>query len=325
MKQSLAIHYDPRLVEEVVFHIQRDSYVLKDLDEERTRIYEVPEPDERERLFNDLNQLWFDQLGLGKAIEQALREQPLVNSLIESCFIVCAVQAKEEGAELFGATDRTPEKTQRRTLRILIRPESLIERKSALTFLRHELFHIADILDLAYAYEPTLPKTDGGPTYDSLITNRYRVLWDVTINGRMVQRGWLPNWAREQQLSEFRQAFPMLEGKTEECFQRFFDAEQPKHSEIAAFALDPRAVAGHFKRPATAGTHCPLCKFPTHNFESEPENLGADLLATIQRDFPHWTPAQGLCAQCADLYRAREMSMAAARLLPGWSGCSVAN
>jgi hypothetical protein len=321
MSQALSIRYDPRLVEEAVFHIQRDSYVSKELDEERNRIYEVRDPDERERLFNDLYRSWFDRLGLGETIEQTLREQTIVHSLIENCFVVRATQAKEEGAELFVAPDRAREKIQRRTLRILIRPESLLERKSALTFLRHELFHIADMLDPAFAYAPTLPKTDGGPTYDNLVINRYRVLWDATINGRMVRRGWLPDWAREQQLSEFRQAFPMLEGKTEECFQRFFDAEQPKHSEIAAFALDPRAVAGHFKRPATAGTHCPLCKFPTHSFESEPENLGAVLLAAIRRDFPHWTPAHGLCAQCADLYRVSELSMAAAMALPGSNPC----
>lgn len=322
MNQTLSIHYDPRLMEEVVFHIQRDSYVLKELDKQRNRIYELPDPEEREKRFNDLNQSWFDRLSLGKTIEQALQEQPVVNSLVESCFVVRATQAKEEGAELFVATDRGGEKIERRTLRILIRPESLLEQKSALTFLRHELFHIADMLDPAFAYAPTLPKTDDGPVYDSLIINRYRIVWDVTINGRMVRRGWLSNCAREQQLSEFRQIFPMLEGKTEECFQRFFGVDQPKHSELAAFALHPRAIAGHFiDGPTAAGRHCPLCRFPTHRFEPEPENLDADLLAAIRRDFPYWTSAQGLCAQCADLYRASHLSMAAARALPGSNPC----
>jgi hypothetical protein len=230
--------------------------------------------------------------------------------------------SKEEGAELFVAADRALEENRRRTLRILIRPESLLEPESLLTFLRHELFHIADMLDPRFAYEPTLPRVEGGPTYDTLIINRYGVLWDTTINGRMVRRGWLKDAVHDQQLRDFRQAFPMLEEKGEEYFRRFFNADQPKHSELAAFALDPRTVAGHLGGHSAAGSHCPLCKFPSHSFEPKPETLGDEVLAAISQDFPQWTPAWGLCAQCADLYRASRLSLAAARALPGWSSDS---
>ena len=317
MTPSLVIHYDPRLVEEAVFHVQRDRYVASDLDERRRRIYETSEPEERERLFHDLYREWFTRLGLGKAIDHALQEQPIITALVEACYVVCVTAAKEEGAELFVTSNKGFEEKRRRTLRIRIRPESLLDRQSAITFLRHELYHIADMLDPAFAYEPVLPKTDGGPTYDTLITNRYRVLWDVTINGRMTGRGWLPQTTRDQQLNDFRQAFPMLKDGPEKCFRRFFDADQPRHSELAAFALDPRAASGALKESGAAGTHCPLCRFPSHCFEPEPEKLDAEVLIDIRRDFPKWTPARGLCAQCADLYRVSRISMAAAKALPG--------
>jgi hypothetical protein len=318
MSQALSIRYDPRLVEEAVFHIQRDSYVSKELDEERNRIYEVRDPDERERLFNDLNRSWFDRLGLGETIEQTLREQTIVHSLIQNCFVVRATQAKEEGAELFVAPDRAREKIQRRTLRILIRPESLLERKSALTFLRHELFHIADMLDPAFAYEPTLPKAPGGSTYDTLITNRYRVLWDVTINGRMVRRSWCDESVRDQQFDDFVRAFPMFHEKVAEFFVKFFDLEQPKHADLARFAFDPRQATS-LQHRAVPGTHCPLCRFPTHAFEPDPSLLGAEVLAALKADFPSWTASLGLCVQCADLYRSRQMSVDTLRLLPGYN------
>ena len=125
----------------------------------------------------------------------------------------CVAQTKKEGAELFVAPDEQLKGTTRRIVSILLRPESLLQEKSLLTFLRHELFHVADMIDPPFAYEPTLPKAEGGPTYDSLITNRYRALWDVTINGRMVRRGWISDCVREQQLAEFVRAFPMLERK----------------------------------------------------------------------------------------------------------------
>jgi len=321
MSRTLAVRYDPRLIEDAVFHAQRGSHVMKELDEQRSRIYEVADAEDRERRFNELYHSWFVRLGLNQTIDEALREQPIIAAQVESCFIVRAAQSKEEGAELFVASAHRSEESARRTVRIALRPESLLDRERLLAFLRHELFHVADMLDPAFAYQPTLPKTEGGPTYDTLITNRYRVLWDVTINGRMAHRGWIAPSVRDEQWSDFICAFPMLETDGAECFERFFHAERPAHPELAAFAFDPRAVAGGPADGSVAGTHCPLCKFPSHAFEAEPNQLDGDVLAAITNDFPHWTPSLGLCAQCADLYRASRLSLAAAKLLPGWNSC----
>jgi hypothetical protein len=188
-----------------------------------------------------------------------------------------------------------------------------------MTLLRCELFHIADMLDADFAYEPSLPKAEGGPTYDTLITNRYRVLWDITIHGRMTRRGWLPESDRADQLAYFRDAFPMLKDNADESFDPFFDSDRPTHPELVAFAFDPRNAGGSAGDPCAPGTHCPLCKFPTHSFEPKPENLGDDVLAAIKGDFENWMPSMGLCAQCADLYRASRLSLAALKLLPGWT------
>ena len=45
--------------------------------------------------------------------------------------------------------------------------------------------------------------------------------------------------------------------------------------------------------------------------------LPADVVAHVTAQFPAWAPAHGLCRQCADLYRARSLSVAAAAALPG--------
>lgn len=314
-----AIHYDPRLVEEAVFHSRHDPGVVRELDVARNRIYEVADADEKEALFNDLNCSWFVRLGLDKTIERALQEQPIIGEQVKTGFVVRATHRKQEGAELFVAPSSEQHRTPRRTLRLLLRSESLFEGEALLTFLRHEFFHIADMLEPSFAYEPALPKAEGGPTYDTLLINRYRVLWDITINGRMARRGWLEDSLRDHQLSEFSQAFPMLEEQSERCFRRFFDAEQPNHAVLAAFAIDPRAAADPQQGRSAAATHCPLCRFPSHSFAPHPEALGVEVLAAIRQDFPHWTPARGLCTQCADLYRASRLSLAAAQALPGWS------
>jgi len=322
MTRELPLHFDPPFVEKAVFLAEHERPSQRGLEKLRNRVYQVADPDRREKLFAALYLSWFERLGLGQIIRRALNEQTLLHPLIANCYIVCATQASQEGAELFVAPDGASA-APRRTLRVLLRPESLLNAPSALAFLRHELFHIADMLDPAFGYEPALPKTDGGPSYDKLIVDRYRVLWDTAIAGRMVRRGWLPAAVRHRQLEDFRLAFVMLPEAAEACFARFFDGEQPSHKELAAFAFDPRGAAGEPATPSSAHARCPLCKFPTHAFEPAAEHLAAEIIAAIARDFAHWRPAQGLCVQCADLYRTRQLSLAAASALPGWNHSSV--
>jgi len=309
------LDYEARLVEEAVFHAQRRRGVIGDFEQSRSGIYEIEDAEERERKFQALNREWFDRLGLAVPIEHALGEQKIISARAAVCYIVRAIESKDEGAELFVAKDRVDH--DRRTLSILLRPEALLKADTTLAFLRRELFHIADMLDPAFAYEPTLPIAEGGPTYDNLITTRYRVLWDISIHGRMLRRGWLAGPVREPQLALFLRAFPMLGEQSELIFEKFFDDDRPTHALLAGVAFDPRAASGLLGKKSSPGTHCPLCRFPTHVFESQLESLDRELLNAIARDFPDWTAADGLCAQCADLYRANHLSHEALSQLPG--------
>jgi hypothetical protein len=199
---------------------------------------------------------------------------------------------------------------------LLLRPESFLDPDALLGFLRHELFHIIDMLNPDFAYEPTLPQSEGGPVYDRLLRDRYRVLWDTTINGRLLRRGWISSSVRERCLRDFVKVFPMLGACTveafAEAFARFFDTDRHTHTELVAFACNPDGVSD----TPSHGGRCPLCRFPTYAFESEPERMSAAVTARIHRDFPAWQPSQGLCPQCADLYRAQPLSTAAVQQLP---------
>jgi hypothetical protein len=256
---AITFHYDPRLLEEAVFLAERAGHNAPGLRRERDRIYETVD-DERERRFADLYRSWFNRLELGKVIERAVQEQPAIASLPGSCFVVYAARAKEEGAELFVDSEGAGE--SRRTLRILVRPASLLNGESLLTFLRHELLHIADMLDPHFAYEPDLPASESGPTYDALLRSRYKVLWDTAINGRMVNRGWLPPSARGEQLAEFTVTFPMLEQATEPIFDAFFSIERHSHRQFVAFAQDPRAALGSAPRALSREAAVRFAAFP---------------------------------------------------------------
>ena len=93
MRPTAAIHYDPRLIEETVFHGQRDRCSSMEFEEARNRIYEVADADEREKLFADLYRSWFVRLALGRPVEQALQEQAIITEKVDNCLIVRATQA----------------------------------------------------------------------------------------------------------------------------------------------------------------------------------------------------------------------------------------
>lgn len=299
------LRYDPRFLEEAVFLSFRGHPKALAFQTERDRLYEIPDTDDREKAFQELNVRWFDHLGLAKPIETAVHEQPLISSGVKWCVVACAAGKGEEGAELFVNPEDTLEDKQRRTVRILLRPESLLTPEILLTFLRHELFHIMDMLDPLFGYEPALPAAESGPTYDRLLQARYRVLWDSSIDGRMVRRRWAPESIRAERLDEFSRAFPMLEKEIPGMFSHFFDQEPHTHAELISFACNPRAALGLSPETPQPGSRCPLCGFPTYSFSPKPERLGTETIARINRDFPRWHPFNGLCLQCADLYQAR--------------------
>lgn len=308
------LRFDPGLVESAVFFAVRERPEERAYQRERARIYGIDDPERRERAFRELDARWFARLDLPDPIEQAFTEAPLVSAHIDHCLVAGAPEKKLEGAELFVPADTKAEKRDKPAACILLQPQSLLDGNGLLALLRHELLHLADMVDPAFGYEPALPAAEGGPTHDRLLQIRYRVLWDATIDGRMARRGWAPANARDERLEEFARTFPMLGGLTTNLFETFFDRDGHTHGELVAFATDPRTG---FKDTASPGSRCPLCGFPTYDFEPKAEDLPKDVVAAIAGDFPTWVPARGLCAQCADLYRAREMSLRAARELPG--------
>ena len=315
MKLESPLRYDPGLVEEAVFLAAEGHPEAKRFHRERDRIYRINHPEERERAFNELHRRWFLRLGLADQIEKAVSEQPLLSSGVNSCLVARAPGKHEEGAELFVNPEEKLSEKERRTVSVFLRPEFLLDPSALRTFLRHELMHITDMLDPGFGYEPQLPPGEGGPTHDRLLKERYRVLWDATIDGRMVRRGWASDSLRAARLSEFCRTFPMFGQKSESLFSRFFDRDRHTHGELVAFILDPRALTGVPGTPHP-GSRCPLCGFPTYAFDPKPEDLPPEVISQIRRDFPGWHPSQGLCIQCADIYRAHALSASAALHLP---------
>ncbi|MBI4523002.1 MAG: hypothetical protein HY695_04215 [Deltaproteobacteria bacterium] len=317
MKEANFLRYDPRLLEEAVFLAVKDRPQADIYHGERSRVYDIQEPQEREEGFRTVNQQWFFSLGLHVAIERALEEQPAISSGVKFCVVARAAGKNEEGAELFVNSAKTIDPNDRRTARILLRPESLLAQAELLIFLRQELFHVTDMLNPDFGYEPFLPPAEGGPAHDSLLRERYKVLWETAIAGRMVRRGWLSESVRAEHLSRFRRVFPIFGQETETVFSGFFDSETHTHADFINLASAPGAAVEHTTEGPQPGSRCSLCGFPTHAFETQPENLGSSVIAEIRRDFPHWRTIDALCIQCADIYRACAVATSSSQPLPG--------
>ncbi|MDA2933026.1 hypothetical protein MYX82_01645, partial [Acidobacteria bacterium AH-259-D05] len=293
---NFRLEFDPRLMEEAVMLRSAGHPQEAEFRRSRNPIYGMRDAEERDAQFQQFHQRWFVRLDLGGNVMTALREQPLLMRNTRGCHVTYVPLQKAEGADLHGSSPRT--------IVLKLRPASLLEDSFLLGFLRHEFMHLADLLDPSFAYEANLPKSDTGPAHDNLIQERYRVLWDAWIDGRLLGRGWARKEVGQERLAEFKAAFPMLGESSEKIFSTWFEAPFHSHNDLLTFALNPEP-AGLEQTPEWSKTgRCPLCLFPSFDLQ-DGRDLPSQTLQEIRGDFLHWRPHEGLCRQCKDLYESR--------------------
>lgn len=286
------ITYDAVLVEESVLLAERrlsaaEAATFRD---QRDRIYGADDPDEREARFEELHGRFFLQLGLDRPLSEVLAEQPELLLRTGGCRVLPAVARQDETADARAQVGAPTDAAL--TIVVRLRPQSLLEPEALRTLLRRELLHVADMLDPAFGYVRELPGVDRDPAVVNLLRERYRVLWDAGIDGRLCRAGLLGTDARAARFSEFTRAFPMLGEGAETAFAPWFDGPRPTHATMVAFIQEPLG-------PGTADeARCPLCRLPTRVLERGPLGLARDVVRAIQRDHPGWRAEQGRCTRC---------------------------
>jgi hypothetical protein len=269
----------------------------------RDRAYDIADADRRESAFREVHWVWFQRFGLDGPFDLALGQKPGFSDRLSQCRVLRAVRPQEEGADLFDRAVPAGETGCCPLLVIRVRPALLLETQALSRFLRHELTHISDILDPAFDYRRTLPPSDDGPSADNVLRDRYRTIWDVTIDGRLARQGFADPEVRAVRAREFAAAFPMLGDDTARLFEEWFDCVEPTHERLVEFAGHPPAAGQN----AHTG-RCPLCRFPVASLDQRPERLSAEACQHIEREHPGWHIDQGLCPQCLDLYEAQYVS-----------------
>lgn len=306
---ALPLSFSPDLVEEAVLRAVAGHAEEPAFRRARDPIYRLA-PERREAAFEQLHVSWFERFALDEPLRTALGELPELAEGCARCIVSRAPSRGDETVDLLVADE--PAGRAARSVLVRLRTAMLAEPSRLLGWLRVELLKVADMIDPAFGYRPALPASDD-PAQERLARERYRAIWDASAIGRLARRGLAAEQAIDDSRRAFATAFPMLGPSADRAFDRFFDGESRAHAEWAALAAAPRAETVAL----APGGRCPLCRFPTYSPEPAPEALPAPIVERIVAEFPGWRPAAGLCRQCADLYRAQEMSLQALAEIPG--------
>jgi hypothetical protein len=304
----MEMKYHPRFVEkalhaEIRARERRGDRGLREQYGELSEPLYALAPGARDAEFKRVNLAWFLELGLHAALEEILHESSLRGQVAET---VIVESEAEEMADLFHDGDR---------LRVVMRmkPESLLDTSRLPGLLRHELAHLADMLDPEFQYERD--PLSSSPIEDTILRERYRVLWDITIDSRLIKSG-RPTVAtkalRQREFLALYQKFGKQE--CEAVFEYLWSRDRTTHPELREFAKDPRALlraAGIEARKSTVlpGLLCPICGFPTYQWAMDPDHIEGDVMEHIKQDVPDWKPEQGLCERCLEAWSLRAQGL----------------
>lgn len=263
---------------------------------ERESLYAILDPDLRNAAFFKLHLDWFREWGLEKLISDLVKEFPLLPEKLNVLAIRKTRNKNDDGAELY------VNEVASRSAIFALRPESFEHDSALRDYVRHEFMHLSDMLDPDFGYLPALDLPGLNGAQQRLARERYRLLWDITIDGRIDAAGHTPMASREQHASSFSRGYSFwpLDRQTQ-TFESLWRKASPRHVEFLALIADPRGLRDtHLPVP---GASCPLCDFPTFTW-ADCEGLQPEIEARVVVEFPSWLPEQGMCGRCLETYQA---------------------
>jgi hypothetical protein len=298
----MTLLFDEDLVEAVTFlwaGVRRpgvSTLEVRRFQSERERAYSVPDPDARNAAFARVHLAWFRQWGLEQQLTGVVARFPRLDPALAALGFRTARTRSEEGAELYVNAEGT------RHGIVALRPGRFEDAVWLARLIHHELMHLSDMVDPAFGYSPEINRPGWTASHLRLIRERYRLLWDVTIDGRLTAAGWPAAATRDQRRVEFERAHTFLSSeKRRHAFETLWNADSPRHEQLLALAENPRELTGALQ--PSPGAPCPLCGFSTFDW-SDVLSLGPEVIGGIQRDFPAWNSDQGACSRCAEVYSA---------------------
>ncbi len=311
MARSVEIRCDPSFAEEAVFlelsarEAAGDRRVAQVFHAQRAALYDAAaSPEQREAAFQQLAARYFDELGFAQLFTKRLGEFPLVAAHVHAVMVRRAFCRKDERVELYVLPGSTAHQDFGGPTTLLIDLQAIRcrDRHRLVAWLRHELMHVSDMLDPAFAYQPH-PELGGEYELENdLIRERFRLLWDLRAEGRMRRRGWQAVAEEATRHREFERMFAPWEPLRREAVWRDLGSRDNwTQRELLELAQDERLT----RMLGQGGIRCPLCHFPTREGVRDWGGGHAAVAEAIHMDYPAWESSHGACLQCVELYRSR--------------------
>lgn len=299
--------YSPSLIEEVVMRFITGKQEEVSFRKNRNALYDIEDGELRETAFQNFHLSWYAKLKLDTPLVDSLISYPLIISQVDRIALIQAPSKKKEGAELFRKNDEIVSNDEKKTSIILtLTPERFSDFDKMIGYLRHELQHIEDMLspDFGYKLNSSNPKLSA--LISSLFLQRYSVLWDLTVDGRLSNKRWETSLPKEKHFEIFQQTFQLPPEDSTKLFNYFFDNPVPKHEELEDFAVDPKSWLKDRKDAEDVRKgNCSLCTFSSTDLSILPKLFPKEILEVIQDENPHWKRSDPVCGQCIDIYESR--------------------
>ena len=209
------------------------SMGLADFNTQRSRVYDDnTASDSRDKAFGIFHETWFVRLGLRELFENVIAEFPIVANSGAEIFIKRVWMAREEGSQLYKDGFEA-------TVMLALQPARVMECGFLQSFLRHELLHISDMLDTRFQYSPHAVLGGDSEITDNLIRDRFRLLWNWFVDGRLQRRGYTLAQSLEKQRAMLDKAFFFWSAeKRENALATLAMAEHCTQAQLLALARD---------------------------------------------------------------------------------------
>ncbi len=314
--KTLEIVYDQQLVDDIVYkglakqETSGDLALYKEYHEKRDAIYEMEE-ESRPRKFRELDSDFFNRLGCDVYIKEIFDEYPDIKEKIESVHVRRATTRQNEGSNVVD---------EGRKVIIRLYPEIFIEGINEIRrVIRHELMHVSDMMNKEFNYNVN-EEFSPSPMEERIMRDRYRLFWDISVDGRLVNKGLETTATREERKREFDSFFSKIpEGSRDLVFTKMWEAEEPMaHDRMVELSKDTNKVLALAAGDRSSeeliedtkelgplpGTTCTLCGFPSFDWVEEAAK-DEETAKVINEDFPDWKPQDGVCSRCAEYYKVK--------------------
>jgi len=314
--KTLDVIYDSQLVDDIVYkglavkEKDGDFTLYKEYHEKRDAIYEL-EKEQRPKKFKELDSLFFNRLGYDSYLNEILDEFPILKGKVEEVHIRRATTKQNEGSNVVD---------KGRKILIRLYPELFIEGNTILKGIRHELMHVSDMMDESFGYKDE--EFNCSPMEERMINDRYRLFWDISVDGRLIREGRETIADINERRREFDSFYIKIPKKTRDIiFDKIWCGEVSlTHDKMIEMAkkidnllallegmeskeIDKIKEEAQESGPLP-GTICKLCGFQSYDWIEEIGN-DEEIVNIIREDFPDWSIKDGICSRCAEHYKIR--------------------